>query len=670
VLVHASHECEEIGDIYFNDEVVPLDGSGNATGRYAGFVRIKKHLGTDSQTVDTDLQTDVTSGVWSNDHRLRGIAYTYVRLTHSPDLFPSGIPNVTAIIKGRKVYDPRSSTTAYSANAALCLRDYLLLAQDRGGFGADSAEVDDTAVQTAANICDESVNLNPSGTESRYTANGMIDTAIEPGVVISGLCSAMAGICPYVGGKFKMKAGAHTSSVLTLTEDNVRGKVGFATRDSLRSAFNGVKGTYVSSLTDYQPADFPANFKIVTAPNITAGAQCTILSVGTTDFTLIGAASNTVGVTFTASGAGTGTGTVDPYLGEDGGQRLWRDLGLGFTTSSSMAQRLAKIELERSRQDITITLRTSMMAIEAHVGDVVAVTLARYGWSAKLFEVVDCKLYVEGDENPVLGLEWTLRETASAIWDWANTEETTVDLAPNTTLVDPYTVPTPSGLTLSDDNFSQPNGSFTPRLKVVWTAPANVAVTSGGFVEIEYKKDADSTWLIWNPALRGDATEDYILDVEAAVAYDVRIRFRNNKGVRGSYASATHTVADDSEPLGGGLLGQTSGGGSVTSTSFVDLLSLTVTTTAAPLNLLATFSQLTCSAGSSADQAPVLRFLEDGVQVGSDQTMPTIVIGTFITPSLQQSVTPASAGSHTYKIQMKGSTGSPVLPWQASLTAQ
>lgn len=53
----------------------------------------------------------------------------------------------------------------------------------------------------------------------------------------------------------------------------------------------------------------------VTAGTITAGAfvtgkTYTIVSVGSTNFTLIGATANTVGITFTASGAGTGTGTA------------------------------------------------------------------------------------------------------------------------------------------------------------------------------------------------------------------------------------------------------------------------------------------------------------------------------------------------------------------------
>jgi hypothetical protein len=49
---------------------------------------------------------------------------------------------------------------------------------------------------------------------------------------------------------------------------------------------------------------------IINAIQITAGSTCTITFVGTTDFTLIGASSNTVGVTFKATGTGIGTGTV------------------------------------------------------------------------------------------------------------------------------------------------------------------------------------------------------------------------------------------------------------------------------------------------------------------------------------------------------------------------
>ena len=48
----------------------------------------------------------------------------------------------------------------------------------------------------------------------------------------------------------------------------------------------------------------------VTAGSFATGTVYRILSLGTTDFTLIGASANTVGVVFTATGAGTGTGTA------------------------------------------------------------------------------------------------------------------------------------------------------------------------------------------------------------------------------------------------------------------------------------------------------------------------------------------------------------------------
>lgn len=48
----------------------------------------------------------------------------------------------------------------------------------------------------------------------------------------------------------------------------------------------------------------------VTAGSFAVGTEYTIASVGTTDFTAIGASSNTVGVVFTATGAGSGTGTA------------------------------------------------------------------------------------------------------------------------------------------------------------------------------------------------------------------------------------------------------------------------------------------------------------------------------------------------------------------------
>ena len=49
---------------------------------------------------------------------------------------------------------------------------------------------------------------------------------------------------------------------------------------------------------------------LVTAGSFVVGKEYEIYGIGSTDFTLIGAASNTVGLKFTATGAGSGTGTA------------------------------------------------------------------------------------------------------------------------------------------------------------------------------------------------------------------------------------------------------------------------------------------------------------------------------------------------------------------------
>jgi hypothetical protein len=69
-------------------------------------------------------------------------------------------------------------------------------------------------------------------------------------------------------------------------------------------------------LDEWPSADFirllmpPVQETAVTAGSFVTGTVYRILTVGTTDFTLIGAASNTVGVCFKATGAGSGTGTA------------------------------------------------------------------------------------------------------------------------------------------------------------------------------------------------------------------------------------------------------------------------------------------------------------------------------------------------------------------------
>ena len=107
-------EINAVSQIKFDDILI-------TDARFSGLVTHNVHLGTDDQTYDS-LLTEANAG-WTSAHRLRGVAYIAFRIKWDQDVF-SNIPDITCVVQGRKVFDPRNSTTAYSNNPALCIRDY------------------------------------------------------------------------------------------------------------------------------------------------------------------------------------------------------------------------------------------------------------------------------------------------------------------------------------------------------------------------------------------------------------------------------------------------------------------------------------------------------------------------------------------------------------------
>lgn len=502
VLAIAGHEVEELGDVYFNEDVALTGaGDGNATGKYAGYAEIYKKLGASGQTAFSTLVTDTASladGKWTNDHKLTGIACIYVRLKWSTEVFVGGIPNVTVVVKGKKVYDPRTTTTAYSTNSALCLRDYLTSSL---GMGMSAGEIDDTACIVAANVCDEQVQilpLSPATYENRYETNGIISTSESPDAAIAKLLSAMAGLSAYSSGQVVMYAGTYQIPTLTLTEKHFVGPLSVTTRTSARDRVNTVKGVYVSEENQWQPSDFP----VITSAT---------------------------------------------YVTQDNGTKYTRDVSLPFTISPSCAQRLAVIELRRARQEIVLTARFRLEAMQLRAGETVMISNTKLGWTNKVFEVMEWRFVADG-QPPQLAVDMTLREIDSTVYSWTVSDEIAVADAPNTTLPNPFVVTAPTGLTLVADGTTQQyqaDGTALPRIKVSWSAPSEEFVQSGGFVGIEYKETTATTYLTWG-RLPGDQTLDYISsDVRIGTGYNVRIYSESYFKVSSSYVSGVVTVAQD-----------------------------------------------------------------------------------------------------------------------------
>ena len=501
VLTLAGHEVEAIDEVYFNDELVPLV-SNTPTGFYAGVARVNKKRGVPGDTADADLIADtasLTDGKWTSNHKLSGIAYLYVRLTWDAEKFPSGIPNISAVIRGKKVLDPRTGNTAYSANAALCLRDYLT--DTALGMGMTAAEVDDTAFGVAATICEEQVQilpLSPTVYENRYEANGVIVTSASPDENIGRLLSAMGGLIAYTGGRIVPYASAYRIPTVTLTEKHFVGPLNVQTRTSARDRVNSVKGVYVSETNNWQVTDFP-----------------------------------------TISSA--------TYVSADNSNVFFRDVVLPFTTSPSCAQRLAVLELRRAREEITFSARFRLEAMQVRAGDTVMITNEKLGWSSKVFEVMEWNFASDGTP-PQVFIDMTMRETASSVYSWTVSDEIAVPDSPNTTLPDPFTLGAPTNLSLTADGTTQlvqADGTILPRIRVGWTPPAAEFIQSGGSVVIEYKPSASTTYLTWN-TVEGAQTEDFISsDITIGTNYNVRIYGESYFGISTSYLGGSITVAKD-----------------------------------------------------------------------------------------------------------------------------
>jgi predicted phage tail protein len=505
VVAMAGHQVEEIGDVYFNDELALTGPGSGATGRFAGKAEIYKKLGLPDQVAQAQLvarTAGLANGEWTEQHRLRGIAYIYVRLTWDQQVFAGGIPNISALVKGKQVYDPRTATAVYSANPALCLRDYLT--DSVYGLGLSASEVDDTAFSVAANICDENVQILPASPvtyEKRYEANGVLYTSASPDENIGKLLSAMGGLVAYSGGKIIPYAAGYRIPTVTLTDSDFAGPLSVQTKTSARDRVNAVKGVFVSEKSEWQPTDFPP------------ATSATLLS-------------------------------------QDNGVRYWRDVVLPMTTSSSCAQRLARIELLRGRQEITFTARFRLDAMQVRAGDTVMVTLSKFGWTNKVFEVIDWNFVSDG-QPPQLAIEMTMRETASTVYDWNVSDEIVVDTTPTTTLPNPFSLGAPTNLALVADGTTQliqADGTALPRIKVSWSAPAEEFIQSGGQVIIEYKPGNSTTYLTWSK-VGGNQTLDYISsDVRIGTTYDVRLFGQSYFGTSSTYIAASVTVLKDTTP--------------------------------------------------------------------------------------------------------------------------
>lgn len=489
VIVFSGNRVKEIGNIYFNGDLAFRAGSTTPEPWLQGAAGIQRTNGDANQAALPYLM-QVSGGKWTANHRLRGCSAIYLHLIFLASVFPNGLPNVTADIMGSdEIYDPRTGQTGYNENAALCLANYM--ANPVYGIGAAIGAADgiDTVdLIAAANVCDESVPIVGGGVEARYVTYGVVGLAQTPKAVIESMLTAMAGSCAWQAGSWRIYAGAYRIPTVSFDEDDVvDGGLQMATRISMADNFNAVRGQFISPLNDWQPDDFPAYESAV-------------------------------------------------YLAEDGGVRKYRDITLPFTPSPSMAQRLAKIELERIRRQFTLSMAGKLTMWRATVGDTVNMSYARWGMAAKPFGVSSLSLGLASDEGgPRLVPQLTLRETSPLVYTWSISEAKIYAAAPRTTLPSAFTIAPPGGLSVSEQLYQTLSGSGVKALaRITWPASPSATVA-------QYQVEARIGFGAWQVLGRTDQLVFDFLDIAPAV-WEFRVNALSQLNVPSSYVSVTQEI--------------------------------------------------------------------------------------------------------------------------------
>jgi hypothetical protein len=516
VVVLAAHQVAAIGAVYFDGEAA-VDATGTALGRWADLVTVEKRLGTDDQIAFEGLIAALPEA-WTTAHRLRGCAAIHLRLQADQDAFPGGIPAISVDITGKNdIFDPRSDLAGYSENPALCLADYM--AHARFGLGAAigaSDGINTDALIEAANICDETVALAAGGTEPRYSCNGVVSLAENPKTIIEAMLTAMAGRVAYSGGQWRLHAGAYRMPEFSLTQDHAReGGLTLSTRISAAQNFNGVRGQFISPENDWQPDDFPAYVSAV-------------------------------------------------YRAEDGGEEKWRDIALPFTQSATTAQRLAKIELERARRQMSIRFAGKLSAWAVQVGDTVALTYDRWGMAAKPYEVIEARLdLATSGDGPQLLPELVLRETSPFVYDWDASEAAIYAAAPRSTLPSAFTVAPPGSPEIAESLYITRDGAgVKAAVQVSWRGSDSAYVAQ---YQLESRMvDALGGALgsgAWTNHGRTDATEMEIRDI-APGFWEFRVKALTVLGVSSAWSVTVKEVLALTAPPAAltGVTLQTAGG--------------------------------------------------------------------------------------------------------------
>lgn len=467
-------------------------------------VQITPHLGGAGQVADPSLIAAFPSD-WTSANTVQGVAYLVVKFTYNETAFPSGAPNITCVMRGAKLYDPRTGLTVWSENPALMCRHVML--HPNFGKATSITAAEDARIVAAANASDTATVYTVAGvaqpSRALYKSAIVLPFGASAQSGLDDLSQAMGGSWAFAAGDLHSRAGVYTAPVMALTESDLavvvrdgasetQRPIGISVHRERASKFNCVKATIWDAEQEYKQ---------------TALTALTSTALVTRD-----------------------------------GAEIIQEVQFPAVGYAPQAQHIAGVMMRDARDAMTVELPFKLRTYPLELFDTVTLTIARYGWTAKQFMILARTWMADGS------ISLTMKETAAAITQM-DAGFLAQGFAANTNLPKPWSVQRVGTITVTSGTaelIKQADGTIVSRMRVSWPQVTDKAVQQNGKIEVQYRR-SDSSGAWESLMADGDDTQIVTQAVEDGIYYIIRARAKTSLAVGDWNTQVQHQVIGKTE---------------------------------------------------------------------------------------------------------------------------
>jgi hypothetical protein len=427
IVVFCYGQVEAIDEIQFNGK--PSTDAQFKKGNGDLWFKIQTRLGGGDNNIAVN-GTGFLNNFSAATSRYEGLCYAMITLEQDRDQTVwRGIPEITAIIRGKRCFDWRTGVTEYTENPAIHLVDYVK-SPIYGKSLADS-DINYPYFTDVANACEviESTNTISTGrsyydretdtyfnlppvvtTESfaRFSNNTIIDTERSIFNNMQELSNSFRGFFPEPDGRLAVGTEDVATSVFSFDNDNIIGKLTRSTT-SRNDRFNRVVVKFPNKINDYEMDE-------IYYPDASSQLYA-------------------------------------DWLVEDNDVPLETTINADHCVYKAEALQLGEVAAKVSRNSDQVNFIAMLEAAELDIGDVIDITDSTRGWVGVLFRISELSFNDDG----TVGIAAILHNNTVYPWSGKTYDEQIGGIF----LGDPTNVATPSNLQFTPDPNLSNSGTIT-----------------------------------------------------------------------------------------------------------------------------------------------------------------------------------------------------------------